>query len=153
MFEIAPDRAPPVEVLRCFLRAVAKAIQPAGQCASHFGLQLAFNLLHDLADDSPSRLEHFPMQMASEGQERFEQFHVGLKFFERLFVCDQFAQAVAIERVLFDDLDDITWKEITHLAQPSGHVELGGIKRTSLLAITNSSALVFARIEKIQGGL
>src|SRR5438552_5814064 len=103
MPEIAPNRSTPVKVLRRLLRAVAKAIQSARQRAPHLGLQLAFELLDYLPNDTPRCLQHLALQMAAKRKQRLEQLHVRLELFERLFVSDQFGQTIAIKDVLLHD--------------------------------------------------
>ena len=81
------------------------------------------------ADDPAGDRQHLALQVAAQREQRPQQLLVGLQPLEDLGIGDQLGHAVAIEGVLFDDLDRVVREELPHLVQPGDQGELRGVER------------------------
>ena len=150
VLEVAAHGARCIEVLRHGHWRMAKSIQFAGQRLAHFRFELATDLFDHLANDLARHLENFALQVATQREQRAQQLLVGLQALQRLRIGDELGEAIAIERVLLDDLDRVLRKQLAHFAEPGHEVQLGRVERARRDLLAQAAAFVFAAIEVVE---
>src|SRR5690606_38575452 len=150
MLQVRAHRRPVVEVRRGLEVRAAKSVAASRERALDYRAQTLDEVADDRACDLAQLLLDLRLRASVEREQHLQQIPIRLKRVECLRVRQEIREAVAIERVGLQHLEDRLREEASRLTDPVHRLNLRRIEAARPLAAPQPAPLIRPRVEIIE---